>query len=126
MILRKVRGMSVIRILSAFGCAFLCANSTLAYTESCNREMQAQCAQVLPGEGRMTNCILRSRPSYSPACVVEVNAVIEQRFHFLQKCKESIQKFCANVKPVNGRLYSCIQINNQDIPEICKQELFNG
>ena len=116
--------MNRIKALAMLGTLFFFCGDTFAFSKECNQEIKAQCAQVTPGEGRLTSCTFSSHKNFSPYCRVEVYAVIEQRPRFLQMCKSDIGKLCPNVRPVNGRLYSCLKLNEEENINPCKRELF--
>ena len=116
--------MNAMRLWAALGVSFFLHGEVFAYSERCSQEIRAQCAQVVPGDGRLTACTFNSRKHFSPDCQVEVYTALEQRPRLLETCKEYIAGLCPNVKPINGRLYSCLKLNENEIINPCLKELY--
>ena len=103
--------------------ALLICESAFPFSISCHEEIQTYCSDVKPGEGRWTRCAIGHRDQYSVSCRTEVHAVIEQRPLFTLFCKESVARFCPNIKAGKGRLYNCMKFNEDNLPLSCKQQI---
>lgn len=107
--------------LVACGLAF--ALPALAYTDACNENSKLYCADVTPGNGRLTQCMIANLPRLSPACAAEIHGTIEQRVQFKQSCGADAQSLCPKVKPGQGRLYGCLKFNEDKLSPACKKHL---
>lgn len=94
-----------------------------AYSPACQKEVMEFCANVQPGEGRQTNCVVQNRHKFSVTCRPEVHAIIEQRQRFTLMCKESADSLCPGIKPGKGRLYACLKFNQESLTASCRTEL---
>ena len=110
-------------LLSCLFALGIVSTTASAYTPACYKEVRQICSDVEPGEGRLTNCVVRSQSQFSVSCRPEVHAVIEQRGRFTSLCKENAKSLCPGIKPGKGRLYSCLKFNEQLLTSACKAQL---
>jgi hypothetical protein len=95
----------------------------LAYSPGCYKEVQKVCADVEPGEGRLTDCVTRNQNLFSATCRPEVHGVIEQRGRFTTHCKTYAASLCPGVKAGSGRLYACLRFHEDQLGATCKSQL---
>jgi hypothetical protein len=94
---------------------------------ACKADVQKFCADVKPGEGRIVQCIKQHESELSDACKQTLAARKEkrkERGEALQAaCKEDDQKFCADVKPGDGRKVQCLQSHQAQLSPACQRGL---
>ena len=98
--------------------------------KACNKELSTFCKGVVPGEGRILACLYAFEDKVSDACeyaVYEAAAQLEQAATALKfaasQCNDDLQKFCANVKPGEGRALACLNKNEKSVSQTCKDAL---
>lgn len=95
------------------------------YSNQCREEIQTLCANITPGEGRLTMCAIERREQLVDSCKIEVQAMMEQRHSFRTACSDDAKSLCAKLHspPRSGRLYACLKYNEEQISPACKGEL---
>ena len=85
---------------------------------------------VPAGQGRILACLYAFEDKVSDACVYAVYdaaAQIEQAIEAVKfaasQCKADLQKFCADVKPGQGRGLTCLDKQSKDVSQQCKDAL---
>lgn len=98
--------------------------------KACNKELTTFCKGVPQGEGRVLACLYAFEDKVSDKCVQAVydGAVqLEQAVAALKfaanECKADLQKFCAEVKPGEGRGLACLNKHDKDVSQTCKDAL---
>jgi hypothetical protein len=98
--------------------------------KACNKELSTFCKGVVPGEGRILACLYAFEDKVSDACeyaVYDAAAQLEQAATALKfaasQCRGDLEKFCANVKPGQGRALACLNKNEKDVSQTCKDAL---
>ena len=98
--------------------------------KACNKELSTFCKGVVPGEGRILACLYAFEDKVSDACeyaVYDAASQLEQAATALKfaasQCNDDLQKFCANVKPGEGRALACLNKNEKDVSQTCKDAL---
>ena len=98
--------------------------------KACNKELSTFCKGVVPGEGRILACLYAFEDKVSDACeyaVYDAAAQLEQAATALKfaasQCNDDLQKFCANVKPGEGRALACLNKNEKSVSQTCKDAL---
>jgi len=108
------------------------ADDTLVDTlkKACNKELTTFCKGVPPGEGRILACLYAFEDKVSDKCLYALyNAELElkQAIAALEfaatQCKDDLQKFCADVKVGQGRALACMQKNEKNVSDPCKDAL---
>lgn len=56
----------------------------------------------------------------SPACKEHLEKMAAQGKRFMQVCRADMQKLCTDVKPGQGRSWSCIKSHEADLSPDCK------
>ena len=98
--------------------------------KGCDKELKTYCKDVTPGEGRGLACLYAFSDKLSPQCeyaLYDAAAQLERAINALayaaNECKEDLTKYCANIKPGQGRLLQCIDRNDAKVTTRCKQAL---
>ena len=108
------------------------AEETLADSvkKACNKELTTFCKGVPQGQGRILACLYAFEDKVSDKCISAVyNAAVEleQAVNALKfaatQCQGDLQKFCADVKPGEGRGLACLNKHDKDVSQNCKDAL---
>jgi hypothetical protein len=98
--------------------------------KACNKELTTFCKGVRPGEGRVLACLYAFEDKVSDQCVYalyDAAAQLEQAIVALKyaagQCKDDLKKFCADVKPGQGRGLACLEKHDKDVSQQCKDAL---
>ena len=98
--------------------------------KSCSKELSTFCKGVPEGEGRILACLYAFEAKVSDKCVQAVydgavqleQAVAALKFAASQ-CQADFKKFCAEVKPGEGRGLACLNKHDKDVSQTCKDAL---
>jgi Cysteine rich repeat len=98
--------------------------------KACNKELTTFCKGVVPGEGRVLACLYAFEDKVSDQCayaVYDAALALEKAIADLKyaanQCSADLQKYCANVKPGQGRGLACLQKNDKGVSQQCKDAL---
>ena len=98
--------------------------------KGCDKELKTYCKDVTPGEGRGLACLYAFSDKLSPQCeyaLYDAAAQLERAINALayaaNECREDLTKFCADIKPGQGRLLQCIEKNDAKVSARCKTAL---
>jgi hypothetical protein len=98
--------------------------------KACNKELTTFCKGVVPGEGRVLACLYAFEDKVSDKCAYAVYDAVDQLERAVAalkfaagECKEDLQKYCADVKPGQGRGLACIDKNEKSVSQRCKDAL---
>ena len=98
--------------------------------KGCDKELKTYCKDVTPGEGRGLACLYAFSDKLSPQCeyaLYDAAAQLERAINALayaaNECWDDLTKYCANIKPGEGRLVQCIEKNDAKVSSRCKQAL---
>jgi hypothetical protein len=98
--------------------------------KACAKELSTFCKGVPQGEGRILACFYAFEDKLSDACVYalyDAAAQLEQAVAAVKyaagQCKDDLQKFCADVKPGQGRGLACLHKHDKDVSQPCKDAL---
>ena len=98
--------------------------------KSCNKELTTFCKGVVPGEGRVLACLYAFESKVSDQCAYAVydaalaleKAIADMKYAAGQ-CMADLQKYCGKVKVGQGRGLACLQKNDKDVSQQCKDAL---
>jgi len=98
--------------------------------KACNKELTTFCKGVPAGEGRILACLYAFEDKVSDKCieaVYDAAVQLEQAVAALKfaagQCQGDLQKFCADVKPGQGRGLACLDKHDKDVSAQCKDAL---
>jgi cysteine rich repeat protein len=98
--------------------------------KACNKELTTFCKGVPAGEGRILACLYAFEDKVSDKCInalYDAADQLEQAIAALKyaatECKGDLQKFCAEVKPGQGRGLACLDKHDKDVSQACKDAL---
>ena len=89
------------------------------YADHCKSEMDQFCGDVVPGNSRLTNCMVEHEAKLPPACRVAVHATIEIRGGFSDACGADANRLCRDIPSGTGRLFACLRIHADDLNSAC-------
>jgi len=97
---------------------------------ACSQELSTFCKGVVPGEGRILACLYAFEDKVSDKCeyaVYDAANRLEQAATALKfaaaQCKDDLLKFCSNVQVGQGRALACLNKNEKDVSQGCKDAL---
>jgi len=95
--------------------------------KACNKELTTFCKGVVPGEGRVLACLYAFENKVSDQCnyavydaVLALEKAIADLKYAASECMVDLKKFCGNVKVGQGRGLACLQKNDKDVSQQCK------
>ena len=98
--------------------------------KGCDKELQTYCKDVTPGEGRGLACLYAFSDKLSAQCeyalydaAVQLERAVAALSYTVNECRDDLTKFCANIKPGEGRLLQCLEKNDAKVTKRCKQAL---
>jgi hypothetical protein len=98
--------------------------------KGCDKELTTYCKDVTPGEGRVLACLYAHEDKLSAKCeyaLYDAAAQLERAVNALayvaNECGDDLDKYCANIKPGEGRLLQCIDKNKKKVSKRCTQAL---
>lgn len=98
--------------------------------DGCKKEMETYCKDVKMGEGRMLACLYAREDKLSGRCEYALYDAAAQLEHAVaaltyvaNECKDDLKKYCADIKPGEGRLLNCVDKHDKQLSGRCKQAL---
>lgn len=98
--------------------------------EGCQKEIDTHCKAVTPGEGRVFACLYAYSDKLSGRCEYalyeaskELAFVLSKLNYVADSCATDLSKYCADLKPGEGRLVSCLKKNQGKTTPACQQAL---
>ena len=98
--------------------------------KACAKELSTFCKGVPQGEGRILACFYAFQDKLSDPCLFQLydaSAQLEQAATAVKfaanQCQDDMNKFCANVKPGQGRALACLNKHDKDVSQQCKDAL---
>lgn len=89
----------------------------------CHEEVQKICKEAPRGRGGKMKCIQEHMTEFSADCQKNF-ADKKEKFHETKEaCAEDKAKFCADVKPGDGRIIECFKKNEASLSAGCKEHL---
>jgi Cysteine rich repeat len=82
----------------------------------CKQDVEAFCAGVQPGGGRIYQCLNEHKDEISSTCKARLADLRATG----GECKEDIEKFCAAVPHTKGMLAKCLTEHHDELSEGCK------
>jgi hypothetical protein len=113
----------------ALGAALLLAASTLAVhamgggschlRKTCAVNLEALCAGVTPGAGRVRACLTAHMANMSTTC----SAKLSREIYVATECESDVEHFCGNVTSGGDRIAFCVQTHFGEVSDSCKNAL---
>jgi hypothetical protein len=98
--------------------------------KACNKELTTFCKGVQPGQGRVLACLYAFENRVSDQCAyavydaaLELEKAVAALKYAASQCSADLQKYCGNVKPGQGRGLACLQKNDKNVSQQCKDAL---
>ena len=94
----------------------------------CKAELEKYCSNVTPGEARVLACLYAHNDKLSGRCeyalydaAVQLERAVAALTYVANECAPDLQKHCARVEAGEGRLLECLQKNDAEVSNRCKQ-----
>jgi hypothetical protein len=98
--------------------------------KGCDKELKTYCKDVTPGEGRGLACLYAFSDKLSAQCeyalydaAAQLERAVAALSYTVNECRDDLTKFCADIKPGEGRLLKCIEKNDAKITPRCKSAM---
>lgn len=88
----------------------------------CGADVARVCPDVVPGGGRILQCLERRRDRLSPACRARIERGRSVRSTFFA-CNQDAARFCGDLRPGGGRIVRCLIENEDRISPDCATAL---
>jgi hypothetical protein len=96
--------------------------------DGCKTEIEKYCASVSPGEGRVLACLYAHEDKLSGRCEfalydasVRLERAVAALSYAANECSADIKKHCGRVESGEGRILECLQKNDAQVSNRCKQ-----
>jgi len=94
----------------------------------CKAELEKYCSNVTPGEGRVLACLYAYEDKLSGRCeyalydaAVQLERAVAALSYVVNECSSDLKQYCAGVAAGEGRLLQCLQKNDAQVSQRCKQ-----
>jgi hypothetical protein len=94
----------------------------------CKAELEKYCSNVTPGDGRVLACLYAYGDKLSGRCeyalydaAVQLERAVAALSYAVNECSLDLRKYCASVEAGEGRLLECLQKNDAQVSNRCKQ-----
>ncbi len=128
--MKKAMIMLMAVVLLTGGAAVAAESIIDSVAKGCEKELKSYCKDVTPGEGRIVACLYAFSDKLSPRCeyalydaAAQLERALVQLTYVANECRADLNKFCADVKPGQGRLMTCMEKNEQKLDSRCKQAM---
>ena len=102
-------------------------------TKDCKGEIGRFCTSVSPGRSRMLACLYAYSDKLTAACSFalidgadQLDRSIANLAVVAKGCGRDLRAFCSAVKPGEGRMLNCLDINRNKLSPQCKEALKSG
>jgi len=95
-----------------------------AAQQACAPDIQAYCAGVQQGEGRLAACLRGHSQQLSPACKQGIANAETLMKEVVAACGDDIHRLCTGAAP--GTATECLRQNFRQLSMPCKRELFEA
>jgi hypothetical protein len=111
-----------------FSNAFAVEDLVKQVAEGCKVELEQYCKDVTPGERRVLACLYARSDKLSSKCeyalydaAVQLERAVAALAYLANECDADLEKLCSAVAPGEGRLINCLQKNEKQVSDRCKQ-----
>lgn len=98
--------------------------------EGCKKEIDTYCKNVKIGEGRILACLYAHEDKLSGRCdyalydaAAQLERAVASLTYVANECRDDLNKYCSDIKPGQGRLLNCLDKNEKNVSNRCKQAL---
>jgi hypothetical protein len=116
-----------VRFVAAVGAVTLLlpavAKAADAQVFPCMEEIEKYCKDVPLGEGRILLCLSGHDKELSAVCRSKVDENLRKVEEAKKLCEADIKRFCADVKPGEGRLLRCLQSKREGLTSECRKQV---
>lgn len=99
----------------------------------CQADIDKYCKEVRSGRGRVATCLGEHDGALEPKCQAQMTKYRERQAEarrrmeqYVEACDEDVQKYCANVRPGQGRIVTCLEANQGNLSAACKTAMAEG
>ena len=130
--MRRIMIFFVALAILLFGINSAIAQQDLVETvaNGCKTELEKYCNQVTPGQGRVLACLYAYGDKLSSKCeyalydaAVQLERAVAALSYVANECDADLEKYCASIKPGEGRLLECIEKHDKQVSERCKKAI---
>ncbi len=95
--------------------------SSVELTGACLKDAKAQCPGVVPGGGKIRDCLKTHIKDLSDECKeVLVKAVN------VKACADDVKQNCAGIEAGGGKIEACMKAHVADLSDACKVAIANA
>ena len=87
--------------------------------KTCAVDLDALCAGVAPGEGRVRACLMAHMAGMSTFC----SAKLSREIYLATECEADVKHFCGDVTSGGARIASCVQTHFGEVSGSCRSAL---
>ncbi len=126
---RRTETMKTASFAVGLGAALLLLGSTVALNaagggschlrKTCAVDLDALCAGVTPGEGRVRACLMAHMASMSTFC----SAQLSREIYLATECEADVKHFCRGAISGGARIASCVQTHFGEVSDSSKSAL---
>ena len=102
-------------------------NSALSAPEGilsvCHDDVRKFCAQVKPGQGRVSKCLMGHEADLSQACKTRLDNVLGHMREAREACSDDARRLCKDAKGGHGRVIACLKQHEKELSDDCKMEM---
>ena len=129
---RFMFGAITLILLQALSFAVFAQEKSLveSVAQGCKTEIEAHCANVTPGEGRVLACLYAHGDKLSGQCefalyeaAVQLERAVAALTYVANECGDDLDEYCASVSAGEGRLLKCLEENEKQVSDRCRQAL---
>ncbi len=98
--------------------------------KGCKMELEKYCANVTPGQARLLACLYAYGDKLSGRCEwalydasIQLERAVAAISYTVNECSTDLRKYCSQVEAGEGRLLECLQKNDAQVSNRCKQAL---
>lgn len=88
----------------------------------CGADIARVCPDVVPGGGRILQCLVVRRERLSPSCGARIDGAMATRNAFFA-CNADAARICPDVRPGGGRIVRCLLDNEAAVSRACLNAL---
>jgi hypothetical protein len=117
-------------LLLGINSAFAQQDLVETVANGCKTELEKHCNQVTPGQGRVLACLYAYGDKLSSKCeyalydaAVQLERAVAALSYVANECDADLEKYCASIKPGEGRLLECIEKHDKEVSDRCKMAI---